>query len=236
MLLTMLSKRSVELGISDIDPRAAQWPTSPGLIRTLEYIGFCKSDSQMFEGTYGFVTALMALTLPDLNRRGDHSQCTPNRCEANNIKPGKYERKHIVDGCTCSDLTPGRDWNRMLDIVEGGGISLVRLRPQSAEVDSGIDFEVLSTEPDIKYVAYSHVWADGRGNIHANDLFKCQWRWLQECAQKYQSLSANPSISPDDTFCVPLRAACRKPSHKVNFDDARNLPRGRCRSCARPRA
>ena len=148
---------SVELGISDIGPRAAQWPTSPGLIRTLEYIGFCKSDSQMFEGTYGFVTALMALTLPDLNRRGDHSQCTPNRCEADNIKPGKYERKHIVDGCTCSDLTPERDWNRMLDIVEGGGIPLVRLRPQPAEVDSGIDFEILSTEPNIKYVAYSHV-------------------------------------------------------------------------------
>ena len=98
----------------------------------------------------------------------------------------------------------------MLEIIEDGGIPLVRVKPCAAEVDSDIVFEIVPAGPDTKYVAYSHVWADGRGNVHTNSLFKCQWRWLQECAQRCQTDSIMSSASPGEivpfwinTFCVP---------------------------------
>jgi Heterokaryon incompatibility protein (HET) len=97
----------------------------------------------------------------------------------------------------------------MLRIVGGGGIPLVRLRPKSANFDG--EFEVFPASSDIKYVAFSHVWADGRGNVEENGLFKCQWHWLQDCAQQCQKRDTDlcsiylKEMVPFwiDTFCVP---------------------------------
>jgi hypothetical protein len=100
---------AVELGLDDsanLSRRAGYWYTPPGLIDALESLGFCKSDMQHFKDDYGFVTACMAVTLPGLNRKGDHSNCTSDRCEADNIKLDEYKRNHIDKDCMCRDLAP----------------------------------------------------------------------------------------------------------------------------------
>ncbi|EXJ76819.1 uncharacterized protein A1O5_01327 [Cladophialophora psammophila CBS 110553] len=81
---------SAELSLSSSENNARSaggWYTPPFLIRLLENLGFCRSDIHHFEGIYGFVTACMAVTLPSHNKRGNHSTCTAERCEADNIKP-----------------------------------------------------------------------------------------------------------------------------------------------------
>jgi hypothetical protein len=205
---------SVELGLVKSayhGRRAASWHTPPGLIHALRSIGWCKSDMQHFEADFGFVIACMAIILPGLNRKGDHSNCTSDRCEADNISLDEYKRSHVNQDCVCSDLVPQQAWDEMLRIVEGDGIPLVRLRPKSADLDGEVEFEILSASPDLKYVAFSHVWADGRGNMRGNGLFECQWRWLQACAQECQEKDSDLCSVPlkemvpfwIDTFCVP---------------------------------
>lgn len=205
---------SVELGLPSSENHArsgGHWYTPPFLIRLAENLGFCKSDTQHFEGIYGFVTACMAVTLPSLNKRGDHSGCTSERCEADNIKPQEYRQKHVQHGCTCSEIMPHEAWDVMLKIIEQDGIPLVRVKPRSHSIGGGIDFEVVQAGPDTRYLAYSHVWADGRGNVLGNELYECQWRWLQECAQQYEERDLDICSAPGenlllfwiDTFCVP---------------------------------
>jgi hypothetical protein len=205
---------SAELGLPSSEDHAragGHWYTPPFLIRLAENLGFCKSDSQHFEGIYGFVTACMAVTLPRINKRGDHSDCTSERCEADNINPQQYKQKHVQHGCTCSEIMPRQAWDAMLRIIEQDGIPLVRVKPRSHSIGDRIDFEVVQAGPDTRYLAYSHVWADGRGNVSGNGLYECQWRWLQECAQQYEERDLDICSAPVDnlllfwidTFCVP---------------------------------
>lgn len=192
----------------------AHWYTPPFLLRLLRIYQFCESDMKYFtDDTYGFTTAIMAvsacreLDLPKVCRDGDHSKCTTIRCEADNIDNKNYKMVHVKDDCSCSAFVPQQGWNEMLRIVEDGGIPLARLKFKSADLQEQPTFEVLSADPGVEYVAFSHVWAGGRGNMTGNDLFKCQWRWLQECAQQYRSSDSHSEEDAMpfwiDTFCVP---------------------------------
>jgi hypothetical protein len=205
---------SAELGLDKSATRgvrAGAWYTPPELIRALEALGFCKNDMQHFRDDFGFVTACMAVTLPGLSRRGDHSTCSADSCKSDNIKLDEYERKHVEGDCNCEDLAPKQAWEDMLGIIERGGIPLVRLRPKSADLGSECEFEILPASSNIKYVAYSHVWSDGRGNVNGNGLFACNWRQLQDGAQKCQEKDSGGYSIPlaemvpfwIDTFCVP---------------------------------
>jgi hypothetical protein len=87
----------------------------------------------------------------------------------------------------------------------------VRLRPKSEDLGKEYEFEILPASPNIKYVAYSHVWSDGRGNANGNGLFPCTWQQLQDDAQKCQEKDSGDRSIPleemvpfwIDTFCVP---------------------------------
>lgn len=206
---------SSELGLhkSESGTRpAAHWYTPPMLTNLLRICKFCESDRKYFtDDTYGFITACMAVTRPGLAREGDHSNCKADRCEADNINVSSYKMVHAKDSCSCSVFMSQQAWHEMLRIIEEGGIPFVRLKFKSADPHEEPEFEVLPATPDSKYVAFSHVWADGRGNVTGNGLFKCQWRWLQECAQVYRTngLSIDDCSLEDtmpfwiDTFCVP---------------------------------
>jgi len=97
---------STELGLSG--SIRDEWPTPPGLIHTLEYQGFCRSDFQHFHGTYGFVIALMAVILPGLNRGGDHSKCTPvNQITSSPTTTYENILSTVVTARTCCPRKPG---------------------------------------------------------------------------------------------------------------------------------
>ncbi|KIW90809.1 uncharacterized protein Z519_08592 [Cladophialophora bantiana CBS 173.52] len=152
----------------------------------------------------------MGVTFPSLSKRGNHSNCTAERCEADNIKPQEYQQKHVQHSCTCSEILPREAWDAMLKIIEQGGIRLVRVKPRSHSLGGSIDFEIVLAGPSTRYLAYSHVWADGRGNVSGNEVYECQWRWLQECAQQYGKRDMDICSAPSenllfwiDTFCVP---------------------------------
>jgi hypothetical protein len=68
--------------------------------------------------------------------------------------------------------------DELAEITRKGGIPLVSIEI-SSEADSAISLRVHNRDRDSKYVAISHVWADGLGNPHQNALPSCQIRQLE---------------------------------------------------------
>ncbi|OQU97411.1 hypothetical protein CLAIMM_03344 [Cladophialophora immunda] len=212
----------LRLGIGGEDsadyPRPAFWYIPPRLKEHLADRGFCKLDIYRFQTDLGIFGSCMALTLKPLNenkRKIMHDSCTEMRCQADTLDPTAYERKHETEGCDCSELLPERAWRDMLSIVESGGTPVVRLDLASPSVDEehgALEFEVLDAgQTGHQFVAFSHVWADGRGNLEGNGLLRCQWLQLQRYAQGCRADNAPPphgrlgGIMPFwfDIFCVP---------------------------------
>ncbi|EXJ66143.1 uncharacterized protein A1O5_10758 [Cladophialophora psammophila CBS 110553] len=212
----------LRLGLGSEDshdyPRPAFWYIPPELKDHLTARGFCKLDVYRFQTDLGILGSCIALTLKPLNeskRKYRHDACTETRCDADTLDPTTYERKHETEGCHCSELLPERAWRDMLDIVEDGGIPVVRLGLASLSADGdqgGLEFEVLdAVQNGHHFVAFSHVWADGRGNLEGNALLRCQWLQLQRYAQGCRVDTDPPphgklaGIMPFwfDIFCVP---------------------------------
>jgi hypothetical protein len=81
---------------------------------------------------------------------------------------------------------------KVLNIIEEGGIPLMRL------VDD--ELEVCKAEYNLKYTAVTHVWSGGLGNPDANAMWLCQLR----------EISTLPQLSQEE---VELYNAPRDPSH-----------------------
>lgn len=184
------------------------------LLDVLREEGFCKSDLRLFKGAYGFEIALLAMAFPGLNREGDHSRCTDDRCESNSINRDDHPRKHIKDGCVCEDFLPESERNKIFDVIKRGGVPLVRVNSAASGINGHLDLEIMEAEPYTSYVAFSHVWVHGRGNGKGNSIYKCQWLWLQDCAQegarKLEEDMNIPRTSAEqivpfwiDTICLP---------------------------------
>jgi hypothetical protein len=69
----------------------------------------------------------------------------------------------------------------LLRVLEKGSIPLVLL-----EIAAGTPtrVDIIERKPDMAYVAISHVWSDGLGNVEANALPACQLMYIQGIVDK----------------------------------------------------
>ncbi|KAL9584816.1 MAG: hypothetical protein Q9212_001883 [Teloschistes hypoglaucus] len=110
-----------------------------------------------------------------------HQECTDQECRANQIVMGRYRTKHQRDGCQCTDFHV--DLEEVIRILSRDQLPLLRITPGSHP--DGICIDVDEATPDKKYVAISHVWADGLGNPYSNSLPQCQLQYLYESTKVY---------------------------------------------------
>ena len=108
----------------------------------------------------------------------DHSGCDTLRCTANLFDKSTYTTKHVNPGCKCSHLTVNQ--RQVADALKSGTFPVVRL----VQTANDFDLEVVPYKPEIKYLAFSHVWADGLGNPTANSLPSCQLIRLQQAVAR----------------------------------------------------
>ncbi|PCD41077.1 hypothetical protein AU210_003635 [Fusarium oxysporum f. sp. radicis-cucumerinum] len=173
----------------------------------------------------------------DLRR---HSQCQRESCVANQVTEVLYETKHIAvkDGkCQLCYLINGfmdesgnldtgppdedlhwvPDMQTVIDILEKGRIPIISV---SNIYLGGMDLqpEIVEYRTDMRFVAISHVWADGRGNPHRNSLPWCQ---LLELRRYLAPLQPGGELDRHyfwiDTLCVPLRPSASRRLAIVNM-------------------
>lgn len=150
----------------------------------------------------------------------DHSACSKGVCVASQVDEKTYKTKHITDDCCCKCSGPLKQ--HVCSILEDGGNPVLRL-PLNGEVakDAG-QIDVLDSRKTA-YIAISHVWADGRGNVAGNELPVCQIQYLRHSVawmleslpNKDQLLTASSSTALEvciwiDTLCVPVQSEFRR--------------------------
>ena len=204
-----------------IEPQTHHTVGSRMLYESLVENGWCP-----YEATYIWKTlwepGMYICSLLDSPHPGkDHKKCSDQECVVDQIDEKTYQTLHVTEGCTCNSLGP--DMEDLSEIIDNGtasgddpasyGIPLISM----AAKGSSLDLEIIQWQPGIPYIAISHVWADGLGNITGNFLPECQLLKLRLSlvAPLYARMLSNPDkYGPYfmnqrlhiwfDTLCVPV--------------------------------
>ncbi|PYI07807.1 hypothetical protein BO78DRAFT_428660 [Aspergillus sclerotiicarbonarius CBS 121057] len=125
--------------------------------------------------------------------------CSPLSCQHRQLSDDTYQTRH-VDGCLgCEDIVADPT-----TILRRGTFPLI----VAIDADSN-DTEVLfvAAEQNTPYIAISHVWSDGLGNLQRNALPKCQLLRLSDMIRKLSGKAAGAVLFWFDTLCVPPDSA-----------------------------
>ncbi|KAL8708460.1 MAG: hypothetical protein Q9225_007594 [Loekoesia sp. 1 TL-2023] len=130
-----------------------------------------------------------------------HRHCTERECLANYNDLGQYIAKHRDDTCRCDNYFI--DISEVIRILSRRSLPLLRILPGSTLNDIRVD--VVEASPSLKYVALSHVWADGLGNPHSNSLPKCQLQRLFQLTRSFSKMEDDEGmLFWIDTLCCPV--------------------------------
>ncbi|KAH8730145.1 hypothetical protein GQ44DRAFT_756640 [Phaeosphaeriaceae sp. PMI808] len=171
--------------------------------------GWCIHQIHKVLSQFDYKTSYFFATLPRL-KRGNicHDQCTEKSCQGWNSLPGATQARHQDVNCTCSTVSVSSV--EVAKMIKKGHIPLVSVKEDEIQ---GLVLELHVMKRSSKFVAISHVWADGLGNAFENGLPECQLRSLMvslEQVSKVQSKRLTvSSISIPlfwmDTFCIPVQ-------------------------------
>ena len=111
-----------------------------------------------------------------------HDQCNELRCMTTSIDPATYEHRHAescsIESNPCQMV--GVQSSTVAECINGGHIPLIKLEES---VDGILRPSIVESHNDLRYVALSHVWSGGLGNVKANSMFSCQLRQLHGLLQ-----------------------------------------------------
>ena len=167
--------------------------------------GWCPSQVKiMFDGISYIQTLHFLMFIGQPNSADYHWRCNDDRCLANQSNLTTYQTKHVT-GCNCEQLSI--DTKRLNEILEDGYLPLLRI--QQGHTLNELSVELVSSQATSRYIALSHVWADGLGNPDENALPRCQLEFLRRIIKEYYE-----DVLPEefggvllwcDTLCCPVQ-------------------------------
>ncbi|KAI9699925.1 MAG: hypothetical protein M1820_006987 [Bogoriella megaspora] len=161
-------------------------------------------STSMFNDTEAF-----AFALGTVRTQQDHTQCTYSYCAANQVHQS-YVAQHASPTCGCDLIEPPLD--SIYDILRSKQIPMLMYGPGTpggSERCLSVMAHDLSSQC-CKYIAISHLWADGLGNPSANTIPLCQLericRGVEDASNFLDShtFSDRPFGFWLDTLCIPV--------------------------------
>jgi hypothetical protein len=130
--------------------------------------------------------------------------CTPWKCSSIQLDEGTYQTKHdeVCIGTDCYDMVANE--REIFRILKSGSIPLI-LSIDSE--DEGANLTLVESGPDIAYIAISHVWSDGLGNVQRSALPRCQILRLSRLIRSLPGEASNILLFWIDTIGCPPDAA-----------------------------
>ncbi|KIW89213.1 uncharacterized protein Z519_10066 [Cladophialophora bantiana CBS 173.52] len=186
-----------------------KWNIPVTIVRRMDLAGWCPVWLRKFkdEGSVIRPVYLSSISKGPTHR---HASCCFFGCIANQIDKSTYTTKHCRDDCNCDvvsfDLGDGSEYARWIR----DGYAPLLLRENSRTAGRVSWKLVRSHEPETsapkRYVAISHVWADGTGNAGGNALPSCQLQKFQDAVIKlFTDLDVDEQVPFwVDTICVPF--------------------------------
>ena len=157
--------RSASITIADPDN-----PTCAVISSQMHRNGWCplRTRYTLARVTYDVAYYLACLPFTGL-RRGNHEKClSQHTCIGDSIDDSKITRPQHMEFChgTCLEIEPRMD--QVASILDAGGIPLfVCSRKQKSD---SWDVTVEAAGPNSRYIAVSHVWADGLGETFRTSI------------------------------------------------------------------
>ena len=153
----------------------------------------------------------------------NHQACDTQQCMIYQNDLGTYRTQHVNKNCHCPELVI--DQEALYAILRTKALPLIRVRPSQTLEELSVD--VVASQPTSRYVALSHVWADGLGNPYANALPRCQLLNIGELMQGLDMDFPNRIVQDDhikenlreekeelllwcDTLCCPIQPKVAK--------------------------
>lgn len=191
-------------------PPEILWGSFSGwIINHLKSTGWCPSNIARLAAHRPSISLLYyyyQLPVPQGTR--DHSTCTEGTCLALKIDPSVYRTAHTEISCGCPELTLGvEEIGRILGDDRLPLIEVSQENPATAEIRPRED------DGQVGFVAISHVWADGLGNVKNNSLPACSLQEISRMVDQLPRSSSQPSGCVPfwiDTVCVPVEPAAMK--------------------------
>lgn len=214
-------------------------PFGQFLVDEMANRGWCPFDVERVDKSATSATLLYYLAhLPPPRPNTDHSSCTKDVCTSMTIGPS-YRTKHAPHDCQCDsefsdtpsvisalqgDEIPLIQEEIQLEMLEGpaGGFGSLDIARFIEATDVEPRFRVIESSKGRKFVAISHVWAEGLGNPNGNSLPSCALKWISSTVDRFQFRSDGQSEDDDqqerpfkeasqgkmpfwlDTICVPI--------------------------------
>ena len=146
--------------------------------------GWCPFQIARLWGQYSPLTTYYLSSLSREPTFGGvkHNQCDETRCMTTSIDPATYEHQHAESCSTESDACRmvGVQSSEIAECIKSGHIPLIKFEES---VDGVLRPSIIASHSDLRYVALSHVWSGGLGNVNANSIYSCQLRKLQRLLQ-----------------------------------------------------
>lgn len=142
--------------------------------------GWCVSEMRLvLDTTMSLQTLHFLACLDKTDSKESHQQCDSRQCTAYQNDLGRYQTQHVSKECDCREFLIKSE--ALYNILKTGALPLIRVKPSQTLGELSVD--IVASRPTSRYVAISHVWADGLGNPYANALPRCQLSNLGKLTQ-----------------------------------------------------
>ena len=187
-----------------------QWPSSSLLTDCLQSAGWCPNEVAMLEDWFSVNGVFFATSMEQHDRNLSHSRCNKDSCCAYQVDRRTYITKHLTScqGCKHRAIESYKE-QPATNILRNGSIPVIKanLDPLTGDVQMTVE----PANADLRFIAISHVWADGLGNPRANSLPICQIRRLVEVIRQLPSVGLEEfAYFWIDTLCIPVIGEGRK--------------------------
>ncbi len=131
--------------------------------------GWCPSDIAMVSEYMSASSLYYASSLRRSQLHSDHSNCGRQLCFANQVDTTTYQTAHWDENCTCDHIRV--PVSKLIPIIAEKGIPMITI---TIAASGNPVLEILPYSKGQHYIAFSHVWSDGMGNLRQNSLPRCQ--------------------------------------------------------------
>lgn len=162
--------------------------------------GWCVTEIKLILDTVVSLQTLHFFACFDkTDAKQSHRGCDMQQCRVYQNDLSNYQTQHVSKECDCKELSV--DPEALYRILRTKALPLIRVRPSQSLGELSVD--IVASRPKSRYVALSHVWADGLGNPNANALPRCQLADLAKLIQRldmetYSRIAQEHRIKDED--------------------------------------
>lgn len=160
--------------------------------------GWCPADLQRL-GWFSLTGVWFISNMGSYRGGLVHQECQTNNCKHLRDYLKDYVTRHAQPGCNC-DTVCARG-SRLTSILTQRLVPLVVPNTTSGETDDCV--RLIEASSDSKYVAISHVWADGLGST-SNGIPRCQYQKLSSLVKSLYEGQETDVCFWIDTLACPV--------------------------------